>query len=99
MPSVTAALTAWGRGVGGLLAPKIVTNLADEIDLFFRPPLALLGFLLALLGAYTVRLLRPGWSTGYALGLIAVRYALVFIHEPLVLVRDTVYHHCGVCGA
>jgi iron(III) transport system permease protein len=33
-----------------------------------------------------VRLLRPCWSTGYALALIALSYALVFVHEPLVLV-------------
>jgi len=77
MPNLTVPLAAWGRGLGGMLAPKIVTNLADEIDVFFRPPLALVGLLYALLGAYAVRLLRPCWSTVYA---------LVFAQEPLVLV-------------
>jgi iron(III) transport system permease protein len=86
MPNLTVPLAAWGRGLGGMLAPKIVTNLADEIDVFFRPSLALVGLLYALLGAYAVRLLRPCWSTVYALGLIALSYALVFAQEPLVLV-------------
>jgi iron(III) transport system permease protein len=86
MPNLTVPLAAWGRGLGGMLAPKIVTNLADEIDVFFRPPLALVGLLYALLGAYVVRALRQCWNTAYALGLIALSYALVFAQEPLVLV-------------
>jgi iron(III) transport system permease protein len=86
MPHLTVLLAAWGRSLGGLLAPKIITNLADEIDVFFRPPLALVGLLYALLGAYVVRALRPCWSAAYALGLIALSYALVFAPAPLALV-------------
>src|SRR5207249_10232299 len=48
IPHLTVSLAAWGRGLGGLLAPKIITNVADEIDVFFRPPLALLGLFYAL---------------------------------------------------
>jgi hypothetical protein len=69
-----------------MLAPKIVTNLADEIDVFCRPPLALLGLFYALLGAYAIGALRQRWRMTYTLGLIAKSYALVFVQEPLALV-------------
>jgi iron(III) transport system permease protein len=86
IPHLTMSLAAWGRGLGGLLAPKIVTNIAEEIDVFFRPPLALLGLFYALLGAYAIGALRQRWRLLYSLGLIAMSYALVFVQEPLVLV-------------
>jgi hypothetical protein len=60
-----------------MLAPKIVTNVAEEIDVFFRPPLALLGLFYALLSAYAVGALRQRWRLLYSLGLIAMSYALV----------------------
>jgi hypothetical protein len=44
-----------------MLAPKIVTNVAEEIDVFFRPPLALLGLCYALLSAYAVGALQQRW--------------------------------------
>lgn len=62
MPNFTAPPAAWGRGLGGMLAPKIITNLAGEIAVLFRPPLALVGLLYALLGAYALRTLRQYWS-------------------------------------
>ena len=86
LPHLTVSLAAWGRGLGGLLAPKIITNVADEIDVFFRPPLALLGLFYALLGAYAIGALRQRWRLLYSLGLIALSYALVFVQEPLALV-------------
>jgi len=86
IPHLTVSLAAWGRGLGGMLAPKIVTNVADEIDVFFRPPLALLGLFYALLGAYAIGALRQRWRLLYSLGLIALSYALVFVQEPLALV-------------
>jgi len=86
IPHLTVSLAAWGRGLGGMFAPKIVTNVADEIDVFFRPPLALLGLFYALLGAYAIGALRQRWRMLYSLGLIALSYALVFVQEPLALV-------------
>jgi iron(III) transport system permease protein len=86
IPPLTVSLAAWGRGLGGMLAPKIVTNIAEEIDVFFRPPLALLGLFYALLGAYAIGALRQCWRLLYSLGLIAMSYALVFVQEPLALV-------------
>ncbi len=86
IPHLTVSLAAWGRGLGGLLAPKIITNVADEIDVFFRPPLAMLGLFYALLGAYAIGALRQRWRLLYSLGLIAMSYALVFVQEPLALV-------------
>jgi len=86
IPRLTVLLTVWGRGLGGMFAPKIVTNIADEIDVFFRLPLALLGLLYALLGAYALGVLRQRWRMLYTLGLITLSYALVFVQEPLALV-------------
>ena len=80
------SLAAWGRGLGGLLIPKIVTNIAEAIDVFFRSPLALLGLFYALLGAYAIGALRQRWRLLYSLGLMAMSYALVFVQEPLALV-------------
>jgi len=64
----------WARRDAG---PQIVTNVAEEIDVFFRPPLALLGLLYALLSAYAVGALRQRWRLPYSLGLIAVSSVLV----------------------
>jgi iron(III) transport system permease protein len=86
IPDLTMSLAAWGRGLGGMLAPKIITNVAEEIDVFFRPPLAMLGLFYALLGAYAIGALRQRWRMLYTLGLIAMSYALVFAQEPLALV-------------
>jgi iron(III) transport system permease protein len=86
MPILTVPLAEWGRGLGGILAPKIVTSLAEDIEVFFRPPLVLPGLVYALLGAYAVGALRQGWRKPYALGLIALSYTLVFVQEPLALV-------------
>jgi iron(III) transport system permease protein len=86
IPHLTMSLAVWGRGLGGMFAPKIVTNLAEEIDVFFRPPLALLGLFYALLSAYAIGALRQRWRLPYSLGLIAMSYALVFVQEPLALV-------------
>ena len=55
----TVSLAAWARGLGGMLAPKIVTNVAEEMDVFCRPPLALLGLCYALLGAYAEESVWP----------------------------------------
>src|SRR4030095_14969079 len=82
----SVSLAAWGRGLGGMLAPKIVTSIAEDIDVFFRPPLALLGLFYALLGAYAIGALGQRWRMLYSLGLIAMSYALVFVQEPLALV-------------
>ena len=79
-------LAAWGRGLGGTLPPKIITNLAEEIEVFFRPPSALLGLSYAVLGAYVVSALRGRWRSLYAVGLLALSYMLVFAPESLALV-------------
>jgi iron(III) transport system permease protein len=83
---LTVPLTEWGRGLGGTLLPKIVTNLAEQIDVCFRPPLAMLGLTYAVLGVSVVSVLREQWRPMYAVGLLALSYTLVFAQEPLVLV-------------
>jgi hypothetical protein len=64
----------WARRDAG---PQIVTNVAEEIDVSFRPPLALLGLFYALLSAYAVGALRQRWRLLYSLGFIAMSYTLV----------------------
>jgi iron(III) transport system permease protein len=86
MQHLTTPLAIWGRGLAGTLPPKIVTSLAEEIDVIFRPPLAIIGLTYTVLGAYVVGGLRQHWRLAYAVGLIAVSYALVFAEAPLALV-------------
>ncbi len=86
MQHLTVPLAEWGRGLEGTLPPKIVTSLAEEIDVFFRPPLAMLGLTSAVLGVSAVGALRAQWRPMYAVGLLALSYVLVFAHEPLALV-------------
>ncbi len=84
--TVTTPLAAWGRSLQGTLPPKVVTSLAEEIEVFFRAPFAIIGLTYALAGVYAVGVLRERWRAVYALALIALSYALVFSHEPLALV-------------
>ncbi len=83
---LTVPLSEWGRGLGGTLLPKIITNLAEEIDVCFRPPLAMLGLTDAVLGVCAISALREPWPPIYVVGILAVSYVLVFVQEPLVLV-------------
>ena len=83
---LTTPLAIWGRGLSGTLPPKIVTSLAEEIDVLFRPPLAIIGLTYTVLGAYVVGGLRQRWRLAYAVGLIALSYTLVFAEAPLALV-------------
>jgi iron(III) transport system permease protein len=83
---LTVPLTEWGRGLEGTLPPKIITNLAEETDVCFRPPLAMLGLTYAVLGVSAVSVLREQWRPAYAIGLLALSFTLVFMQEPPVLV-------------
>jgi iron(III) transport system permease protein len=83
---LTTPLAIWGRGLSGTLPPKIVTSLAEEIDVIFRPPLAIIGLTYAVLGAYVVGGLRQRWRLAYAVALIVPSYTLVFAEAPLALV-------------
>jgi iron(III) transport system permease protein len=86
MQHLTTPLAIWGRGLSGTLPPKIVTSLAEEIDVIFRPPLAIIGLTYTVLSAYVVGRLRQRWRLAYAVGLIALSYTLVFAEAPLALV-------------
>jgi iron(III) transport system permease protein len=83
---LTTPLAMWGRGLAGTLPPKIVTSLAEEMEVLFRPPLAIIGLTYALASAYVVSGLRQPWRLAYAVGLLAVSSALVFAEAPLALV-------------
>lgn len=84
--TVSGPLAAWGRTLSGTLPPKIVTSLAEEIEVFFRAPFAITGLTYVLVGVYAIRLLRQRWRGAYAVALIALSYALVFSQAPLALV-------------
>lgn len=83
---LTMPMVYWGRGLEGALPSKIVTSLAEHLEVFFRPPVAILGLTYILLGAYIVSRLRQQWRIAYVVGLLAVSYALVFVEAPLALV-------------
>jgi iron(III) transport system permease protein len=83
---LTESLAEWGRGLEGALLPKIVTNLAEQIEVCFRPPPAILGLTAAVLSVSALSALRNAWRPVYAVALLAVSYALVFDQPPLVLV-------------
>jgi iron(III) transport system permease protein len=86
-PSITAPLSIYGRSVGGNSA-KVLVALADMIGVFFRVPLAFVGFTLLAIGALALGHARLGeWLrlVGGAI-LIALAFALIFDGEPLALV-------------
>jgi iron(III) transport system permease protein len=83
---LTMPMVYWGRGLEGALPSKIVTSLAEHLEVFFRPPVAILGLTYILLGAYIVSRLRQQWRVAHVVGVLAVSYALVFVEAPLALV-------------
>jgi iron(III) transport system permease protein len=83
---LTTPLAEWGRGMSGTLPPKIVTSLADEIEVGFRPPSAMLGLTYMGLGIYAVSVLRTQFRAMYAVALMALGYVLVFAPGGLTLI-------------
>lgn len=86
VPDLTAPLVTWGRGLGGNIWPKMFASLAAWINLFFQPPLALLGFTYIAMAGF----MMDRWPTRVrvlaGLGLVAVCSALTFYGETLALV-------------
>jgi iron(III) transport system permease protein len=83
---LTMPLAEWGRVMGSTLPPKIVTSLAEEIEVCFRPPSAMLGLTYIGLGMYAVSALRVQFRAIYAVALMALGYLLVFAPGGLTLV-------------
>lgn len=83
---LTDPLAPWGRSLGGSIMPKTMASVAAWINLFFQPPLALLGFTYTVIAGF----LMSQWSARArvigTLALLAVCSALTFYGETLALV-------------
>ena len=84
--ALTEPLVPFGKSLGGNIWPKTFASLAAWINLFFQPPLALLGFTYTAISAFVVGRWQAGPRVAAALLLLAVCGALTFLGEPLALV-------------
>lgn len=83
---LTHPLVPWGRELGGTVWPKVTASLAAWINLFFQPPMALLGFTYTALGAFIVGRWIPRARVVATMVLLIVGCALTFWGQPLALV-------------
>jgi iron(III) transport system permease protein len=83
---LTQPLVGWGRSLGGNVWPRVMASLAAWINLFFQPPMAILGFTYTALGAFIVGRWSPRARLIAALVLLTVACALTFWGQPLALV-------------
>jgi iron(III) transport system permease protein len=86
IPAFTEPLIPFGKSLGGNIWPKVFASLAAWINLFFQPPLALVGFTYTALSAFVVARWKPGARVAAAVLLLTVGGALTFWGEPLALV-------------
>ncbi|MDP3045937.1 MAG: iron ABC transporter permease [Chloroflexota bacterium] len=82
----TDPLIPFGKSLGGNIWPKTFASLAAWINLFFQPPLALIGFTYTAISAFVVARWKPGARVAAAVLLLTVGGALTFWGEPLALV-------------
>lgn len=81
----TNAVAAWGRSLGGVYS-KVITSMADWIDVFTQTPLPAFGLLLMALGGYAMSRLVPERRILVTTLVLAISSLLVFAGQPLVLV-------------
>jgi iron(III) transport system permease protein len=84
--TLTEPLIPLGKSLGGNVWPKVFASLAAWINLFFQPPLALVGFTYTAISAFVVARWKPGARVVAAVLLLTVGGALSFWGEPLALV-------------
>ena len=84
-PYPTDWLASFGRSLGGMGA-KIVTSIADWIDVFTQVPLPAHGLLLLAIGGYLMGMLKQKRQLPFIIILLAVGALLVFAGKPLALV-------------
>jgi iron(III) transport system permease protein len=53
-PLLTDPLAVWGKQQGGDILPRLTASLAAWLNLFFQPPLALLGFTYTTIAGYLI---------------------------------------------
>ena len=82
----TSPLAVWGRQLGGTIWPKTFASLAAFINLFFQPPLALLGFTYTVMAGFLINTWSGRARAIGMLALLAVCSALTFYGETLALV-------------
>jgi len=82
----TAPLVVWGKQLGGIYWPKIFASLAGWLNLFFQPPLAILGFTYIAISAFMLERWSPFVRLIAGTALLAVFAALTFYGEALALV-------------
>ncbi|MEZ4769994.1 MAG: iron ABC transporter permease [Caldilineales bacterium] len=87
-PYPTNALAAWGRSLGGAAA-KVVTSMADWIDVFTQVPLPAFGLVLVALAGYSMSRLSPGGRTAVTFFVLIISSMLVFAGQPLALVGSS----------
>jgi iron(III) transport system permease protein len=83
---LTSPLVPFGKELGGNIWPKVFASLAAWINLFFQPPLALVGFTYTVIAGFIIGLWSPRARPFGLLALLAVCAALTFVGETLALV-------------
>lgn len=84
--NLTDPLVPFGKSLGGNLAPKTFASLAAWINLFFQPPLAILGFTYTVIAGFIINTWQARARIVGMLALLAVCAALTFYGETLALV-------------
>jgi len=84
-PFLTRSVSFWGRSQGGYSA-KVITSIADWIDVFAQVPLPAHGILLLAIGGFVISYLRPQRRSGFIVLLLALSSMLIFAGKPLALV-------------
>ncbi len=83
---LTDPLVVWGKQLGSNIWPKVFSSLAAWINLFFQPPLAIVGFTYAVIAGFVINLWSERARVFGMLALLAVCSALTFYGETLALV-------------
>jgi iron(III) transport system permease protein len=83
---LTDPLAVWGRQLGGDVWPTTLRSLAAWTNLFFQPPLAILGFTYTVIAGFLVNTWVNRARVLGVLALLAVGSALTFYGETLALV-------------
>ncbi len=85
-PYPTQWIADFGRSLGGNWA-KVITSLAEWVDVFTQVPMPAHGFLLLAIGGYVMSQLRAGWwRAAFTALLLLLATMLIFTGKPLALV-------------
>jgi len=85
-PTVTEPLGRWGRTLPGVNWPKVVARLVSFIEVFTRPPMAILGYTFLAIAIFTVAQVRQPMRGIVTFLVTVLCAALIFFGAPLALV-------------